>query len=432
MALTTKQNNELNNTIIEEAGETIIRLFNSQLAAINLTITEDLVKHNVAASQVLGLKILLLKKGKINYDELSSDVFSSLLNNTNQPVREKAFDLLQELSTNELLKRQELIINCCVSSFHDVRVNIRPLLKRMAGHDAEFGANAINYLMPYLLRKETSEGLQKDVSDTLKNELIGFINNADKEMVLRLVYAQYIPAQEFGIAILEKYIDPSGFTIRQIIAFGNHETLAVREWCWRYFSNNVSRIKFEREEAIRLLDAKWDDTREFAKSFFRDNFSENDWSPETLVGIADSVRPDIEAYGRELITKFFTDKDGEQYLLKLSQHPGEKMQLFATNYLERFATGDIKKIEALDLYFRSVLSRVNKARVAKNRVFQFLLKEGKQSEEAAKLISKIISNVSATVSIDDKAKCIEIMYELGRLYKLDLPMLIKPVEERTY
>jgi len=432
MALTTKQNNDLNNTIIEEAGETIIRLFNSQLAAINLTITEDLVKHNVASSQVLGLKILLLKKGKINYDDLSSDVFSSLLNNINQPVREKAFDLLQELSTNELLKRQELVINCCVSSFHDVRVNIRPLLKRMADHDAAFGANAINYLMPYLLRKETSEGLQKDVSDTLKNELIGFINNADKEMVLRLVYAQYTPAQEFGIAILEKYIDPSGFTIRQIIAFGNHETLDVREWCCKYFSNNVSRIKFEREEAIRLLDAKWDDTREFAKSFFRDNFSENDWSPETLVGIADSVRPDIEAYGRELITKFFTDKDGEQYLLKLSQHPGEKMQLFATNYLERFASGDIKKIEALDLYFRSVLSRVNKARVAKNRIFQFLLKEGKQSEEAAKLINKIISNVSATVSIDDKAKCIEIMYELGRLYKLEIPMLIKPVEERTY
>ena len=144
------------------------------------------------------------------------------------------------------------------------------------------------------------------------------------------------------------------------------------------------------------------------------------------------MRPDIEAYGRELITKFFTDKEGEEYLLKLSQHPGEKMQLFATNYLERFASGDVKKIEALELYFRSVLSRVNKARVAKNRVFQFLLNQGKQSEEAANIINKIISNISATVSIDDKAKCIEIMYELGRLYKLDQPMMMQPVEERTY
>jgi len=431
-ALTAKQNTQTNNTIIEEAGETIIRLFNSQLTGISLKITEDLIKHTVASSQVLGLKILLLKKGKINYDELSNEVFSSLLNNKNQPVREKTFDLLKELSTGELLKRQELLINCCVSAFHDVRLNCRPVIKIMADQDAAFGTNAVNYLMPYLLRKETSEGLQKDVGDLLKNELISFVNNADKETVLRLVYAQYIPAQEFGIAILEKYIDPAGFTIRQIIAFGNHETLSVREWCWKYFSDHVARIKFEREEAIRLLDAKWDDTREFAKSFFRENFSDNDWSPETLVGIADSVRPDIEAYGRELITKFFTDKDGEQYLLKLSQHPGEKMQLFATNYMERYAGGDMKKIEGLEFYFRSVLSRVNKARVAKNRVFQFLLKEGKQSQEAAKLICKIISIISATVSIDDKAKCIEIMYELGKLYQLDLPMVMQPVEERTY
>jgi predicted DNA-binding WGR domain protein len=431
-ALTTKQNTELNNRIIDEAGETIIRIFSSQLASIGLHVVEDLIKHHVASSQVLGLKILLLKKEKINYDELSNEVFNSLLNNTNQPVRIKTFELLQELSTNELLKRQELMINCCVAPFHDVRINIRPIIKRMAEQDAGFGTNAVNYLMPYLMRKETSEGLQQDVSDLLKNELIGYINNAEKETVLRLVYSQYVPAQEFGIAILEKYIDPAGFTIRQIIAFGNHETLAVREWCRKYFTNNIARIKFEREEAIRLLDAKWDDTRDFAKSFFRDNFSENDWSTETLVGIADSVRPDIEAFGRELITKFFTDKDGEEYLLRLSQHPGEKMQLFATNYLERFATGNIKKIGALEFYFSSVLSRVNKARVAKNRVFQFLLNEGKKTEEAARIINKIISNISATVSIDDKAKCIEIMYELGKLYKLEQPMVIQEVEERAY
>jgi predicted DNA-binding WGR domain protein len=419
------------NTVIEEAGETIIRLFSASLNEISLNVTEDLVKSIVPATQLLGLKILLLKKGKINYDTLSSDVFYLLLNNTSQSVRDKTFELLQELSIKELLKRQELVIHCCVSSYHDVRVNIRPILKRMADEDAGFGTNAVNWLMPYLLRKENSEGLQKDVSDTLIQDLIVFINNADKEMVLRLVYSQYIPAQEFGIAILEKYIDPATFTIRQIIALGNHETLSVRQWCWKYFSANVARIKFEREEAIRLLDTQWDDTREFAKQFFKDNFSANDWSPETLVGIADSVRPDIEAYGRELITRFFEDKEGENYLLKLSQHPGEKMQLFATNYLERFASGNMERMGSLVFYFRSVLSRVNKARTAKNRVFQFLLKEGKQSEEAAKLVANIISNVSATVSIDDKAKCIEIMYELNKLYKLDMPIIIHPVEERV-
>ena len=106
------------------------------------------------------------------------------------------------------------------------------------------------------------------------------------------------------------------------------------------------------------------------------------------------------------------------------------MQLFATNYLERFASGNTERLRSLDFYFRSVLSRVNKARIAKNRIFQFLLKEGKQSEDAAKLIAKIMSNISGTVSIEDKAKCIEIMYELNKLYKLNLPLTIHLVEER--
>ncbi|MGC4035961.1 MAG: WGR domain-containing protein [Chitinophagaceae bacterium] len=431
-ALAETKNNESINQIIEEAGAIIIKLFSTQVEAINTGITGELIKRPVTSSQVLGLKILLLKKGKLNYNDISNDVFISLLNNVNQPVREKCFELLNELSTDELLKRQELVINCCVATYHDVRINICKIVKRMGDADEKFGTDAVNYLAPYLMRKEMIEGMQKDVSEVLRNELIGFINNADKEMVLRLVYSQYVPTQEFGVAILEKYIDPSTFTIRQIIALGNHETLSVREWCWKYFSGNVSRIKFEREEAIRLLDAKWDDTREYAKSFFRNNFSENDWSPETLVGIADSVRPDIEAYGRELITRFFTDKDGEQYLLKLSQHPGEKMQLFATNYLERFAAGNVERIEGLTFYFRSVLSRVNKARTAKNRVFQFLLKEGKQSEIMATIIAKIITDISATVSIEDKAKCIEIMYELNKIYKLEMPMIVHAIEERNY
>jgi hypothetical protein len=107
------------------------------------------------------------------------------------------------------------------------------------------------------------------------------------------------------------------------------------------------------------------------------------------------------------------------------------MQLFATNYLERFAGGNTERIKALDFYFRSVLSGVNKARVAKNRVFLFLLKEGKKSEAAAGIIAKIVSNISATISVGDKEKCIEIMYELNNLYSLELPIVFQKVEERV-
>jgi len=172
------------------------------------------------------------------------------------------------------------------------------------------------------------------------------------------------------------------------------------------------------------LESKWQDTRQFAMQFFREEFTESDWSPEVLISLADSIKPDVESFGRELITKFFSSTNGELYLLKLSQHPSEKMQLFATNYLERFAADDAAKITSLDFYFRSVLTRVNKSRTAKNRIYHFLLTEGRRSEAAATAVSAILSDVSAIAAIGDKAKCIDILMQLRSLYEVATPLKV--------
>jgi hypothetical protein len=164
--------------------------------------------------------------------------------------------------------------------------------------------------------------------------------------------------------------------------------------------------------------------------FFREQFTAEDWTPEALIALADSVKPDIEAYGRELITKFFTGDQGTNYLLKLTQHPSVNMQLFATNYLERYAADDIERIQSLEFYFRSVLTRVNKSRIAKNRIYHFLLVEGRKSETAAKVIGAILTDVSAIAAIGDKAKCIEVLLQLKSLYEVETPLVIKEIEVR--
>jgi hypothetical protein len=423
-------NTPVTNSKVQQAGAILVRYFNSALQSIPMQVVEHLIRSKVAAIQAIGVDILLLQKENINLDELSNDIFFTIIDNSFAPLRMKGIDLLDTLSTAELLKRQELIMHACTGSFRDVRNGIRPLVKRMAAQDHSFGINAAEWLLPFLMRKEKTEGVHEDVAAILQNELIGYINGVNKEMALRLLYSSFIPAEQFGIALIEKYIDPNELTIRQIIALGNHETLMLREWAWRYFENNLSRIRYEREDAIRLLDAEWEDTRTFAKEFFRKKFEEGDWTPKLLVGLADSVRPDIEAYGRELITRFFREEQGEEYLTRLSQHPSEKMQLFATNYLERFAASDLEKLQSLTFYFRSVLTRVNKARIAKNRIFRFLSEEGKKSEAAATFVADLISQVSATVSIEDKAKCIDILLQLQSLYDVRTPLIRKQVEEK--
>jgi hypothetical protein len=428
--LNLKEDTEAVNEIMRDTGSHLITHFSGAIREINLSVVEDLITNKIAAIQLFGVDILLLRKDSINYDLLSNDVFYSVIGNAYAPLRANGMELLDALSNSELLKRQELLLHCCTIEYHAVRSLVRPIIKKLAQEHPSFGVQASEWLLPYLLRKESSPDLHEDVAAILSHELIDYIKDANNGLVLRLMYSDYVPAQTFGITVLERYIDAAELSIRQIIALGNHETKSVREWCWQYFENNVPRIKYEREEAIRLLDASWEDSRAFAKSFFREQFNESDWTPEILVGLADSVRPDIEAYGRELITRFFTDAQGAEYLMKLSQHPSEKMQLFATNYLDRFASNDLAKLRALEFYFRSVLTRVNKARVAKNRIFRLLENEGKQSEAAAQFVAGLISQISATVSIEDKAKCIEIMLALQALYNVQTPMIRKPVEER--
>ena len=252
-----------------------------------------------------------------------------------------------------------------------------------------------------------------------------YLQNANKETALNLLYSNYSAAQNVGIVILEKYTDAAQLTMPQVIALGGHENLNVREWCWKFYNTQLPRIKYEKEISIKLLENKWQDTRQFAMQYFRENFTENDWNPETLITLADSVKPDVEAFGRELITKYFMADNGVQYLLKLSQHPSEKMQLFASNYLERFAVDDTEKIQSLDFYFRSILTRVNKSRIAKNRIYNFLLIEGRKTEVAAKAVSNILSDVSATAAIGDKAKCIDILLQLNALYDVATPVKVK-------
>jgi hypothetical protein len=425
----TQQTNE-NEPIIKDAGDALFELCGEELKQVNLAVVSDLLQHHNASILLFGLRLLKAQKQQLDYNQLSNEFVFSLLQHQYAPVREEGVAILLAMSDEALLKRQDEIISSCLFAHQNVRQGLPPVVQRMAQKENAFGIKAAETLMPILLRKETVEGIHADVSKLLCNELSNYLQNANKETALNLLYSNYSAAQNVGIVILEKYTDASQLTMPQVIALGGHENLNVREWCWKFYREQTPRIKYEKETSIKLLDSKWQDTRKFAMQYFRDNFTESDWNPETLITLADAVKPDVETFGRELITKFFTEANGVQYLLKLSQHPSEKMQLFATNYLERFAVDDVEKIKSLDFYFRSVLTRVNKSRIAKNRIYNFLLEEGRKTEAAAKAVSHILSDVSATAAIGDKAKCIDILLQLKALYDVVTPVMVKEMELR--
>jgi len=116
----------------------------------------------------------------------------------------------------------------------------------------------------------------------------------------------------------------------------------------------------------------------------------------------------------------------------LAEHPAQNVQLFVTNYLARYAVGDVQKIRQLRHYFLAILCRVNMGRVAKARVMHFLKAESLKSEEAAIEVSQIFARQSATAAIMDKSSHIEAMFDVRTHYPdVALPIEVKPIEVRT-
>ncbi|MBO9730991.1 MAG: HEAT repeat domain-containing protein [Chitinophaga sp.] len=429
--LALKTATEAGNVNLNDGCNIIETFCREALTETAIPVIEELLQSPVAACHAFAARLLLLRQGHFNYAEISNGLVNNLLANSFQPVREAGVKVLTAMGITELLARPELILQIILNTYTDVRNGIRPLINQLVQQDHRLAVYLVNELVPRLMRRETAEGMHADVAAILSNELVNFLQDVDTDTALRLLYSNYRAAQEFGLVVLNKYIPASALSLKQVIAAGSHELLAAREWCWQFYYTNVERIRYERDAAIGLLDAKWEDSRRNAMEFFRTQFGENDWSPETLVAVADSVRPDIQAFGRELLMRFFREEDGTSYLLKLSQHPSESMQLFATNYLERYAAGNLDYLQQLEPYFRIVLSRVNKARVAKERIFTFLEKEALKSADAATYIGHIIAHISATVAIGDKARCIDIMYHIQQQYTIDMPIQVLPTAIRV-
>lgn len=333
----------------------------------------------------------------------------------------------------EVLKNSlELLVALTRHQLEDVRQAIRPVVARLAQSEAEFGQKIAARLLDELLIPGAPEGVPTHTARVLREDLRAHLSGVSAEMVWRLLQSRSAPAQEVGGDLLATNVRLEDLSVEAIVKLGHHEILSVREACWKMCNAGVDQLRTEPEVAVKLIDSRWEDTRQFAFRFFRDNFSEDGvLSPSLLIGICDSIRPDVQQFGREMITRVFAEDHGEEYVLKLSEHPTESMQLFASNFLEQHAQKDPAKLQQLSPYFVSVLSQVNKGRVAKSRVFRFLEREAMKSETAAEVVAEILTRQSATVAIGDKAHTIEIMTKIHEKYPaISLPIQVQPVKVR--
>ncbi|MDJ0690208.1 MAG: WGR domain-containing protein [Xenococcaceae cyanobacterium MO_188.B32] len=414
----------------QEVSETLLLSFTPQLRTLGFNVILDLLDHPLPEIQVLGARILLNHQTPAT--ELPSDLIESLLSSPHDSVRSVGIRIFGQLPDERLMSDRIFIIAMVVNSSSDIRHAIRPVIRRLAENQREFALEIAIDFIDLLTEPERHEGVHKDLVELLQQELSDWMSNIATDKIMSLIRAKSPVAQELGGIVLQANSDRlwSEFSTSQLVGFANNEILAIRQAAWRMLELKLDSIRHDEDEmlfAIKLMESKWEDSQEFARSLF-DRLDDADWTPKLIIGVCDSTKEDVRRFGRDKVTSNFKQEYGQEYLLKFSEHPSGDMQMFVTNYLETYAVNDEERLSKLVPYFVTVLSGVNKGSVAKKRIFSFLDKEAAKSEAAARVVAEVLTRQSVTMAIGDKAEAIQIMLRIKRKYpEVELPIRVKEV-----
>lgn len=418
---------ETENELATDAVQTMTSALASHLATVSVTVIRDLLNHKLSGVQELGAELLLRHDSRSGL--IPADLILAVLHSPHENVRAVGMRLLGELPEAAIAAMDQLLLRLCTDVNADIRNASRPLVARVAAGYPDARDKIVAGLIESLLRRKLAEDVPSHVLRLLKDDLTAGHAKIDKDTIWRLLSSGSPHAQELGGILLASNIKPEALELEQIIKLASHEILSVRQAAWSMYEHDLARVQANMASAVRILDAKWEDSRKWAFDFFRRTaFGRAQFSGEVLVGVIDSVRDDVQAFARELLQKHFDEADGPDVLLKLSEHPARAVQMFATNYLERFAAGRPERLEGLMPYFTSVLSRVNQGRIAKHRVLEFLKVEGARDVSSANVVIPLLFRLAATISIEYRASALEVMMTIHRARpEVSLPVQIKPV-----
>jgi predicted DNA-binding WGR domain protein len=410
-----------------DIGITLLSVFASQLRGIGLPVIRDLLDRPLPEVQSIGVRLLL--NHNTPAAEFPPDLIESLIDSPYEAVRSLGIQLFDRLPDDRLLLAYDLLLAMATAKLPDLRSAVRPILARLATNHPDFASQLATEAIELLFVPEKYDGVHADLVGLLRQDLPGWMSGIDREMAMRLLRAKSPAAQELGgLALAENYtLWVTQFTTAELVQLANSDILVVREAARTSIGHVFDLIRGDRQEllsAMRLLEAKWEDSRDFARHLFS-AFQPEEWTPELLVCLCDSTREDVRRFGRDLAIGHFQPEYGWEYLLKFSEHPSADMQEFATNYLENYARDRCDRLHQLTPYFITILSQVNRARAAKDRVFAFLNAEAQKSAEAAQIVAEILTRQSLTISIGDRANMIQMMVKIKQKFpEIALPIVL--------
>lgn len=395
-------------------------------ANLPVTMLDRLLSQPDVGRQLLGARLLVASS--LKFTEIPGRLLQHIHGSAHDEVRAVALALLGKQSDADLLLQTENLAELLYRGSAVERQELLALFEKLARGSQAGEARVLRSLSALLFRADQEQGQGDEMVAFFARHAAGAAQQFDKDIVWRLLQAQANTAQRVGATLLQAR-PATEFSVRQWATLARHADASVRRYAMAAFTANEPAVRQRTRDALRMLDTKWEDAREFGFRFFRERYSDADWNPEYIIGICDSTQPAVQEFGRELLQRFFQQDQGPQYLAALSEHPSINVQLFVSGFLEAHAAGNRERILGLRGYFVTALSQVNRARTTKDRVLAFLLRESLRDAEVAVMVAEIFTRVSLTVVRKDKSQLIKALIELRGVHP-EIAVPLKPVPVR--
>jgi len=401
-------NEESFNTL---SSDSLIAIFETYLSHLDAESIIKMLDHPQLQIQLLGAKLINFNKRKP--EEWPEEVLLKMLSSEHNVIREEGAKLLSKLSDPQLIEKESFITSLASSEHSDLRISARNIIGRLTPNYNGFGENVFVNLYQKLMLNYENEEIPKDIYKTIELHLLDHSHLIEKYLEEILVSSN----REVHLLLhhyFQNVADLNKLSLLIIAKMGTHDMKAIRDIAFKYYEENIDKVKYHKYDAIRILDTDWEDTRNFAETYFENHFSDRDWEADLIITLCDSIRPKTQEFGTRILGKFFKEESGAKYLTALSEHPDATIQLYTTNYLERYAFNNNEILTKLRPYFIRILSAVNVKRVAKLRVIKFLSNQAKEGKEQALYVADIMNKLVGTIVKREDEAYVEVLRTINQ------------------
>ncbi|HWU90519.1 MAG TPA: hypothetical protein VN253_24810, partial [Kofleriaceae bacterium] len=354
---------------------------------------------------------------------LPHDLLEALLASPHPSVRVLGGRLLAQTPVEIAKDDLDALELFATSANRELREGTRTLLGQLAVRFPDTARALADRLVDGLLRPQP-EGVPAHIVSLLRAELAPALPRKPAPTILRLVGALSPHAREAGGLLLSQ-LSPDDLGLDDIARLASHEIRSIREGARHLAQRSVNRYRLAPVAVSRLVDSPWEDTREFALAFIRGELA-GALTADAIIAICDSIRPEVQALGKALLHERWQAADAGRYLVRLAEHPSTNLQLLVSGLLEHVG-GDLDRLRTVAPYLVTVLSQVNRGRVAKQRVISLLRREAARSAEAAALLVPILDRQSATIAITQKHPLIAALVDVHVTHPdVAVPITITP------